>query len=87
MTDSLWKSITAKHKTGKDTWLGWKPFRDENEIIISEVVPKLGMWDIGCQKWVSHFEDHSDPDGHRPMPFHPQPDYACDGYIPPAPTI
>jgi len=86
MSDNIWKPIAEATKTGIDVWLGWRPFRDENGAITSGVIPRLGRYDIGCKKWVSHFEDHGEPEGHRPMPFDPQPDYFCEGYIPPAPT-
>ena len=86
MIDSLWKSINFAPRNGKDVWLGWAPLRDENGIITSEVVPRIGRWDIGSQAWVSHFEDHGEAEGHRPMSFEPQPDYYCEGFIPPAPV-
>jgi hypothetical protein len=75
-----WKDIKEAPKTGHDVWLGWKPFEDG-----SGVVPRLGCYDIGSKQWISHWEDHGDEDGHRPISFTPQPDYYCEAFIPPHP--
>jgi hypothetical protein len=77
---SHWKDIKEAPETGHDVWLGWKPFENG-----SSVVPRIGSYDIGSKQWIAHWEDHGDKDGHRPMPFTPQPDYYCDGFIPQSP--
>jgi hypothetical protein len=76
-----WQPIETAPKNGKETWLGWKPFVDG-----SGVEPRRGHWDIGSKQWIAHWEDHGDTDGQTPIPFEPQPDYYCDGYVPEPPT-
>ena len=71
---------TPRH--GHDTWLGWKTFDDGGEV-----VPRIGTWDIGSKAWISHAEDHGDPEGHRMMPFTPQPDYYLRDFIPQPPSV
>ena len=87
MTDSLWKDIkTITNLRGRDTWLGWKPFLHTDGTVASEAMPRIGYFDSGCGKWICNMEDHNAATGHRLVPFDPQPDYFCEGYIPPPPT-
>lgn len=86
----FWRPISEapafKADNGLDVWLGWEPMMKEKTGELStKWVPRIGSFDVGCKMWVSHFEDHGDPDGHRPIPFDPQPDYFCEGFIPAPP--
>lgn len=84
---NYWKPISKAKLNGKEVWLGWKPFTDqETGKVTSGVVPKRGMWDIGSRQWIVHWEDHGDKGGYRPIPFDPQPDYFAEGFTPPCPT-
>ena len=85
--ETVWLTIPEDEddflRTGKDVWLGWKPMVPDNPL--SRCSPRLGHWDVGSKQWILQWEDHGDEGGLTPVPFRPQPDYYCEGFIPTAP--